>query len=107
VNRGKPQHCADCGASGPGRRYEWANLTGRYGDSSDYKRLCRQCHIRFDNIGASISRAQTMPVHCGNGHLWSENTWIRPSTGKRQCRACLRERCRERRARQLAAKTAP
>src|SRR6267143_3739147 len=46
--RGTPQHCEDCGKSGPGRKYEWANLTGNYADPMDYRRLCTPCHRRFD-----------------------------------------------------------
>lgn len=30
------------------RRYEWANLTGRYADPYDYAPMCGTCHNRFD-----------------------------------------------------------
>jgi len=46
--RGKPSRCEDCGTTDPALRYEWANLTGRYEDVFDYRRLCKGCHNRFD-----------------------------------------------------------
>lgn len=46
--RGMPQHCTRCEASGPGREYQWANLTGNYADIWDYARMCRTCHNRYD-----------------------------------------------------------
>lgn len=54
--RGKSAFCEDCGTTDANAQYEWANLTGRYDDPSDYKRLCRSCHCKFDrlirNLGA-------------------------------------------------------
>jgi hypothetical protein len=47
--RGAPQRCEECSLDDPGRRYEWANQTGRYDDPSDYRRLCVPCHRNFDN----------------------------------------------------------
>lgn len=46
--RGRPQQCEECGAADPRRWYDWANQTGRYQDPSDYRRLCRPCHRKFD-----------------------------------------------------------
>lgn len=46
--RGRPRLCVECKTTSASR-YEWANLTGNYKDPHDYKRLCRSCHIRFDN----------------------------------------------------------
>lgn len=63
VERGKPQHCEDCGLSGPVHQYDWANLTGRYDDPTDYKRLCRSCHFKLDgqqrNLGAYAVRQES------------------------------------------------
>ena len=60
--RGKPQKCEQCGVEGPGRSYDWANLTGQYDDPSDYKRLCRSCHWKLDrkhlNLGAYAVRKE-------------------------------------------------
>jgi len=46
--RGAPKRCEGCGLADPRRHYDWANLTGRYGDPMDYRRLCRPCHRRYD-----------------------------------------------------------
>jgi len=46
--RGTPQHCTVCGTSDPNKWYDWANLTGKYDDFDDYKRMCRQCHRAYD-----------------------------------------------------------
>lgn len=46
--RGRPALCNRCGASGPGRMYDWANLTGNYTDVSDFERMCRSCHRLYD-----------------------------------------------------------
>ena len=50
VNRikGKPQYCEVCHDMNPLKTYEWANMTGRYDDPNDYKRLCRSCHRQYD-----------------------------------------------------------
>ncbi len=57
--RGKPQHCEDCGTTDPSKRYEWANLTGNYADVNDYKRMCRSCHAKYDySTGVRIPRGQ-------------------------------------------------
>lgn len=44
--RGKPSVCEECGRTDG--RFEWANLTGNYADTSDYKRLCVSCHRHLD-----------------------------------------------------------
>lgn len=44
---GQPRKCEQCGTT-TARAYDWANMTGRYDDPSDYKRLCRSCHWRHD-----------------------------------------------------------
>lgn len=45
--RGSPKLCEHCGTT-TARSYDWANMTGAYEDPSDYKRLCRSCHWRYD-----------------------------------------------------------
>ncbi len=46
---GKPKICSDCGTT-VAKCYEWANISGEYKrDLSDWKRLCKKCHIAFDN----------------------------------------------------------
>lgn len=44
--RGKPSRCSACETTEG--KFEWANLTGKYADVSDYIRLCIPCHRRFD-----------------------------------------------------------
>jgi len=46
--RGKPKICEVCNNDAE-KRYEWANLTGKYEDINDYKRMCTKCHRRYDN----------------------------------------------------------
>jgi hypothetical protein len=47
--RGKPQKCEVCGTVDLDKTYEWANLTGRYDDPDDYRRMCVSCHRKHDN----------------------------------------------------------
>ena len=48
ADRGAPQHCDECGTSDPDKFYDWANISGRYEDVNDYRRLCRACHMTSD-----------------------------------------------------------
>ncbi len=59
VIRGTPAHCEHCGNTDRSIRYEWANLTGQYADPNDYIRLCKRCHMRFDNVPAKITADKT------------------------------------------------
>ncbi len=48
---GKPKICWECGTTDKTKRYEWANISGEYKvDMNDFKRLCKKCHIHFDNV---------------------------------------------------------
>lgn len=62
AERGKPCHCEECGTTDPSKRYEWANLTGNYADTSDYARMCVSCHRRFDAARRQRTGARTSPV---------------------------------------------
>lgn len=46
---GRPKICSICGGDDPSKIYEWANLTGRYEDIGDFRRMCRSCHRKYDN----------------------------------------------------------
>jgi hypothetical protein len=46
--KGNPKKCEVCNTSDPNRTYDWANLTGKYNDPKDYKRMCRSCHWKYD-----------------------------------------------------------
>jgi hypothetical protein len=48
--RGQPKKCEVCGIDKENKRYEWANLTGKYHDISDYKRMCVPCHKIYDRV---------------------------------------------------------
>ncbi len=96
--RGKPKACEDCGCTDPACRYEWANLTGNYADPNDYKRLCKPCHVLFDDIARKVSQTKRANVYspklrstCRRGHPFDPaNTYVRPN-GDRRCRECMRE----------------
>lgn len=49
-HRGTPKKCEVCGIDDPKVWYEWANLTGKYYDVNDYRRMCRRCHQKHDRI---------------------------------------------------------
>jgi hypothetical protein len=57
--RGKPSHCEWCGTTEG--RFEWANLTGKYGDVADYERLCASCHKLYDAQRRRETGRRTMP----------------------------------------------
>lgn len=59
--KGKPKRCEQCRTTDPKLSYDWANLTGRYEDPNDYKRMCRSCHIKFD-------RGRAKKKHATNAH---------------------------------------
>lgn len=45
---GKPSKCADCGTT-TAKHYDWASISRSCKrDLSDWKRLCRSCHFRYD-----------------------------------------------------------
>lgn len=45
---GQPSRCDECGTTDTSLTYDWANLTGNYDDASDFKRMCRSCHWKYD-----------------------------------------------------------
>jgi|GEM_PF-3038442 len=47
--RGNPSFCEICKTSDKRKKYQWANLTGKYEDVMDYKRMCVPCHSKYDN----------------------------------------------------------
>lgn len=64
AQRGAPSLCEVCGTTSA-KKFEWANLTGRYEDVSDYRRMCSSCHAKFDhksrNLGAYAERKDCRP----------------------------------------------
>ncbi|MCE5291570.1 MAG: hypothetical protein LLG14_20350 [Nocardiaceae bacterium] len=62
AERGKPSCCVTCGTDDPDIRYEWANLTGNYADTSDFERMCVACHRVFDAARRAETGERTSPV---------------------------------------------
>jgi len=58
---GKPKKCSTCGTTDPSKIYEWANLTGKYADPLDYKRMCRSCHRTYDHARCRDTGRYTSP----------------------------------------------
>lgn len=54
--KGKPSCCEVCSTNDPAKHYDWANLTGRYEDVADYKRMCRSCHAKHDGKINNITK---------------------------------------------------
>ena len=77
---GKASYCEN-DSSHRSSRFEWANISGTYQrERSDYKQLCRKCHIEMDR--------RTV---CRNGHKKTkENTYI-TKNGWHDCRQCRKE----------------
>lgn len=65
--RGKPSRCSACDTTEG--RFEWANLTGRYENISDFIRLCKPCHVRFDAARRAATGRRTMPAPGGGGDV--------------------------------------
>lgn len=47
ARHGKPTCCTVCGSTSA-KAYDYANLSGRYEDLSDYAAMCRSCHWKYD-----------------------------------------------------------
>ena len=50
--KGKAKRCEVCGQ---GNYFEWANLSGNYGDLDDYKQMCKSCSGMSDILTSLIS----------------------------------------------------
>lgn len=57
ATKGRPHKCERCGTNDPGKHYDWANLTGKYDDPSDYQRMCRSCHFKYDDMNRNFKGA--------------------------------------------------
>lgn len=58
---GKPKKCTACGTTDQRRSYDWANISGRYDDPSDYKRLCQSCHRKLDQAHLNFTKGGGVP----------------------------------------------
>lgn len=51
---GRPKKCEMCGSTTQGH-YDWANKSHEYKrDLSDWIRLCRKCHRKYDNVSEQL-----------------------------------------------------
>lgn len=89
--------------------YEW--FVGAIPDGLDIDHLCRnrKCvnpdHLEPVTRGENVRRAFALTTHCPAGHGYDEaNTYVRPGTAHRKCRACMRKRDLERADRKNAAR---
>lgn len=98
---GRPNRCEECGVSGPKESnhfYQWSNISRKYlKELSDWRRLCKYCHIRQDSYGGKgIAGVRELGRPCINGHiLTEENIYIHPVCGTVMCRKCKRSQDRE------------
>ena len=54
-NYGKPNYCEHCMRTDR-KQYDWANRTGKYlRYKSDWIRLCRSCHQKYDKVIEKVS----------------------------------------------------
>ena len=69
IARGKPKCCSCCDTTDPNVKYEWANLSGRYTELTDYARLCVLCHRRLDAARRESTGQLTSPRRRGEGNV--------------------------------------
>lgn len=90
----------------------WVHAHGPVPDGLELDHLCRVRHClnpahlepvtsgentRRGTIAAVNTERAARRTHCVNGHPWDEeNTYVVKAKGWRMCRACARERARER-----------
>jgi len=55
ATRGRPFPCSVCGTT-TARAYDWANLTGKFSDLTDYVPMCRSCHAKHDGKVQNLRR---------------------------------------------------
>ena len=61
AKRGRPQKCEECKTEDPSKKYEWANISGKYHDPNDYLRLCRSCHCKRDGLLKNLGEYACVP----------------------------------------------
>ncbi len=57
--RGKPSVCEQCGTT-TSKRFEWANISRKYYDPFDYRRLCCSCHRKEHKIGLNFHKRRVL-----------------------------------------------
>lgn len=75
---GDPKKCEHCGLDDVSKKYDWANKSGNYlRDRDDWIRLCRKCHVKYDNIGERSSKTFLDRKASGEYELRVINGWCR------------------------------
>lgn len=68
---GRPQKCEHCGTTEG--QLDWANKSQKYKRSvDDWIRLCRACHVKYDDIGAR-ARDSRLRNGTASGWKWKRN----------------------------------
>ena len=62
---GQPKRCEVCGTTDSEKQYDWASLSGHYSEMSDYRRMCRSCHWKYDQKILNIKHMRERKVACG------------------------------------------
>ncbi len=58
--KGRPRRCENCGTT-KAKQYDWANISGHYKrDVTDFKRMCRSCHAKYDYPARSKKWAEAV-----------------------------------------------
>lgn len=91
-------------------RFVWTHRVGEIPAGLELDHLCRTplCvnpdHLEPVTASENHRRQYAAITACVNGHPYdSANTYIRPGSGQRDCRMCIRDRVRAYRARRAAA----
>lgn len=59
--KGSPHKCELCGEDDQEKKYDWANLSGKYEDPDDYKRMCIPCHRKYDKNRIMLAHKRVVP----------------------------------------------
>jgi hypothetical protein len=62
---GRPDGCEHCGDTSR-RHYEWSNISQQYRrEPTDWQRLCKPCHIRYDQLYRCVMRGSNIKQRFG------------------------------------------
>jgi hypothetical protein len=77
---GRPQKCEKCGGTDRSpRSYQWANISGKYErDLKDWVRLCKPCHMKFDNVAETMKTFQLLPENRKRNSERMKKKWQDP-----------------------------
>lgn len=94
---GKPSYCAHCDKTEG--KFEWANKSGEYlKDVSDWLRLCRSCHRKYDDSVSTHPFLQPR-THCKYGHEFTPESSRVVDTGRgrtaKRCMICTKVKSAE------------